>query len=167
MKTCTRCGLDKERDEFYTDKRRSDGLKSWCKLCHGGDTERCRQNRLERDLEVKRTYIEMRREDPDYSDAEKAYFAQWDKENPDLRHGRQLRRKARKRVSEDMDSLVAYGQILYDDPRSYCGGDERITLDHIIPIIQGGEEEWDNLTAACVSCNSSKRDRSLLHFLLR
>jgi hypothetical protein len=33
-KTCRRCGLRKPAEEFYRDKRSSDGLKTECKPCH-------------------------------------------------------------------------------------------------------------------------------------
>lgn len=33
-KRCRRCGDSKSRDEFYSDKRASDGLKTECKSCH-------------------------------------------------------------------------------------------------------------------------------------
>jgi hypothetical protein len=33
-KTCRRCNKFLKVDSFYKDKRRKDGLKSWCKTCH-------------------------------------------------------------------------------------------------------------------------------------
>ena len=33
MKTCTRCKVEKPLDAFSPDKRRSDGVRSWCKPC--------------------------------------------------------------------------------------------------------------------------------------
>jgi len=40
----------------------------------------------------------------------------------------------------------------------YCG-QEANTVDHIIPISKGGISVEDNMIAACVRCNSGKRDR--------
>lgn len=59
-----------------------------------------------------------------------------------------------------------YITMLLDDPCSYCGGVGG-TIDHIVPIKAGGTSEWDNLTAACRSCNASKRDITLIGFLSR
>jgi hypothetical protein len=44
---------------------------------------------------------------------------------------------------------------------SYCGVPAittELVIDHIKPVADGGLTEYDNLTAACVNCNSGKRD---------
>ena len=38
----------------------------------------------------------------------------------------------------------------------YCGSNDRLTLDHVVPKSQGGPDSWDNLVAACVPCNNKK-----------
>ncbi|MCF8240279.1 MAG: HNH endonuclease [Melioribacteraceae bacterium] len=44
---------------------------------------------------------------------------------------------------------------------AYCGrGDLPLTVDHIIPKSRGGEDIWENLTAACLRCNNKKGDRT-------
>ena len=42
----------------------------------------------------------------------------------------------------------------------YCGGPAE-SIDHVIPRSKGGEHSWDNVVAACRSCNVRKRDRML------
>jgi 5-methylcytosine-specific restriction endonuclease McrA len=43
----------------------------------------------------------------------------------------------------------------------YCGrADVTLTVDHILPKSRGGSDSWENLVAACVSCNNSKGDRT-------
>jgi len=60
---------------------------------------------------------------------------------------------------------------LYDDerlkmtaPRAcyYCGSGERLTVDHLIPRVRGGQDGADNLIWACRACNSSKQGRDML-----
>lgn len=43
----------------------------------------------------------------------------------------------------------------------YCGykGDS-LTLDHVLPRSRGGQDNWNNLVAACVSCNINKGNRT-------
>ncbi len=43
----------------------------------------------------------------------------------------------------------------------YCGykGD-KLSIDHIIPRSRGGEDKWENVTTACISCNIRKGDRT-------
>jgi len=45
-------------------------------------------------------------------------------------------------------------------PCVYCGTADAKTIDHIIPVIQGGLHESANLVRACKPCNSSKGGRT-------
>jgi 5-methylcytosine-specific restriction endonuclease McrA len=38
----------------------------------------------------------------------------------------------------------------------YCGSPEDLTFDHVIPRSKGGQTTWDNVVAACASCNLAK-----------
>lgn len=38
----------------------------------------------------------------------------------------------------------------------YCGTDKDLTFDHVIPRRYGGETTWENIVAACSSCNLKK-----------
>jgi len=45
----------------------------------------------------------------------------------------------------------------------YCGrafSTRELTLDHVIPRVQGGENSWTNLVCACVRCNARKGGRT-------
>lgn len=73
--------------------------------------------------------------------------------------------KARAAAPFDLNAL-AYCEIIERDPCVYCGSPSG-SVDHIHPIIAGGDSRWDNLAPACRACNSQKNSASLLHFLLR
>ena len=45
----------------------------------------------------------------------------------------------------------------------YCGkkfSTRELSLDHVLPRVQGGEESWTNLVCACVKCNARKGGRT-------
>jgi predicted phage replisome organizer len=47
----------------------------------------------------------------------------------------------------------------------YCGSEDNLEIDHIIPISHGGKGTDDNLVSACRDCNTSKNNHNILHFL--
>jgi 5-methylcytosine-specific restriction endonuclease McrA len=45
----------------------------------------------------------------------------------------------------------------------YCGqvlpsGD--LTFDHVVPVMQGGRKDWENIVTCCISCNRRKGGRT-------
>jgi 5-methylcytosine-specific restriction endonuclease McrA len=45
----------------------------------------------------------------------------------------------------------------------YCGKEfakSHLTLDHVIPIVQGGRKCWENIVTACKPCNQKKGGRT-------
>ena len=42
----------------------------------------------------------------------------------------------------------------------YCGKGRDLTLDHVLPKSRGGKTIWNNLVAACKSCNGRKGDNT-------
>ena len=48
---------------------------------------------------------------------------------------------------------------------AYCGGTERLGLDHVVALAAGGAHRESNLLVACKSCNSSKHTRPVAEWL--
>lgn len=71
-------------------------------------------------------------------------------------HYRQKNAKG-KTTFEEMQELYKNNPICV-----YCGKNKSNTIDHIKPLSQGGSNNFENLIACCVSCNSKKGDRSLI-----
>ena len=50
----------------------------------------------------------------------------------------------------------------------FCGATmeqgARLTLDHVVPCLMGGDNKETNLVTACLSCNSAKQARSINEF---
>lgn len=40
----------------------------------------------------------------------------------------------------------------------YCGAGDDLSLDHIVPQVNGGDDSFENLVTCCRSCNTRKRD---------
>lgn len=47
----------------------------------------------------------------------------------------------------------------------YCGVQCKLTRDHLTPISRGGSDSIDNITGACLACNTQKNDRTLSEYL--
>lgn len=79
------------------------------------------------------------------------------------------RRNNQRRIQTQVDDATAHDAwviVLRDDCCCYCGRRGKQHIDHVDPLSRGGSPEWHNLTGACQSCNSSKRDKPLLEFML-
>ena len=44
----------------------------------------------------------------------------------------------------------------WDNECAYCGSEENITLDHVVPRSKGGVDYTHNVVACCESCNRDK-----------
>lgn len=66
------------------------------------------------------------------------------------------------RYSDALFLAVKYlGDVGLETVCTYCGDAAGTTVDHIVALHVGGDEGWKNVTPACRSCNSSKRDRPI------
>jgi 5-methylcytosine-specific restriction endonuclease McrA len=45
----------------------------------------------------------------------------------------------------------------------YCGDDDDLTFDHVIPRSRGGLTTWENVVTACAPCNLMKGGRLIHH----
>ena len=43
---------------------------------------------------------------------------------------------------------------------AYCGSNRQLTIDHIIPVAQGGKSSFENCVTACQICNHKKGNRT-------
>lgn len=174
-KQCRMCGEVKPLDDYAIRRDARDGRRSECKKClvkRTSGRDRSAYNRRWRgaNRERLRAYDRERPERPpeyfrDYRAANrKAVLANEQRYRAANREKEIARRHARRDMPLD-DDARAFIRILLRDPCSYCGGSSG-TIDHIVPVADGGTNDCWNLTSACLSCNSRKRTRSLLEYLL-
>lgn len=96
----------------------------------------------------------------------KTYVRDWKRKNPDREALYERRRRAsRLRVGgrHSMDDVLLLLEA-YEWRCAYCGEGGRLTIDHLVPLSRGGSDGIENLIPACLSCNSSKHDRTELEF---
>jgi 5-methylcytosine-specific restriction endonuclease McrA len=55
----------------------------------------------------------------------------------------------------------------HDNKCFYCKAEGVLTMDHVIPASRGGTHSIGNLVPACKSCNSSKRDRTIMEWRMK
>lgn len=47
----------------------------------------------------------------------------------------------------------------------YCGKVDRLTLDHILPLVRGGAHTFGNVVLCCITCNTKKGKKTLREFV--
>lgn len=72
-------------------------------------------------------------------------------------------RRAAKRAAGGTVRLSEWRELLdkYDNKCLCCGTSEGLTLDHVLPIAQGGTNTIDNAQPLCALCNSKKGARHI------
>lgn len=85
---------------------------------------------------------------------------EWRQRNPESYR----EQKVARRYAYDAETR-AYLRIIRKDGCTYCG-DSMQHVDHIDPVVSGGQHHWTNFAPACASCNSSKHSKRLLTWLL-
>jgi 5-methylcytosine-specific restriction endonuclease McrA len=158
-KECTNCKQTKPADEFYKDKRRRDGLYSWCKECFDAhartayhlniDKERAR-SRIYGQSEAGRKNSRKRCRRWYYKNHERAKL---------LARNNQARRRSNDTEIINYESILKRdGYVCY-----LCGlpvKPEDINFDHKIPLSRGGAHTEENIGVTHEWCNKSKKDKT-------
>lgn len=179
-KPCKKCGQLKPLDEFHRNSNIADGHKNSCKECESFFYKQYRlANPRILTLEQKQKQKERLRrlaKTPEF----KAKKSKWYQENKekvrqqtkDYRAARPglnafyVRRYEAKRRGNGIYEIT-HKEIarLREANCFYCGtNQEKITLDHVIPIKLGGRHSIGNLVSACQPCNSSKQDKLIMEW---
>lgn len=173
-KRCTHCGEFKPLDLFY--RHPTGWYRARCRQCESaassvyGKAHREQRRVVEQAYRDRNSDARNARERERYAQgsrvAHRERVARWRAANSELYLVAARRYASKRRALKkggDADG-AAFIDVLLDDPCSYCGQSAE-SVDHIEPLIRGGANDWTNLTAACLSCNASKRERPLLVWL--
>ena len=130
--------------------------------------ERARENKrrsAEKHRDKKRAADRKRAKTDEHRAKRRAYMAEYRAKNREKVNAYQRERNRLNRGAPLDATAKGYAGIVASDPCAYCGG-IGTELEHIVPVTAGGDSSWDNLAWACRTCNASKYNKSLLHFLL-
>ena len=150
MKTCTKCGVEKHAESFYTDRQKSDNLSSQCKNCKSKGNKRWADANPEKMLTYRHKWLQNNPE------KRKVAALSWQKRNPQSAVNYQSRRRSK--LKGMLSGCVSDRELhqMRESCCAYCGARGDIHIDHIIPIAKGGAHSIGNLQPLCASCNQSK-----------
>lgn len=174
MKICTKCGLQKEVEQFYRDSTKKDALSPSCKDCYRKYYGEIRASKLLKKKayrEKNAARIAAYRAEHYAMNRERAieYAAEWAKENPIRRRVAQSARRAREKNSggtftaSDLHRIVEAQKWKCACCR--CSIKAGYHADHIEPLARGGANDKYNIQALCPTCNMNKKAKDPLLFM--
>ena len=183
-KFCTACKQHRPLSEFYKNNSSKSGFQHYCKSCV--KKYRIRYERENREAinkrakkpnkkyrETKKNYKNIQSKNHEIyreknKEALKSYNRKWKKENKEKVANQAHRRRARKiNASANGNFTEKQWKALIKKTGNKClccekSGDAiKLTIDHIVPISKGGENNIDNIQPLCLSCNASKGDKTI------
>jgi len=94
----------------------------------------------------------------------KTKAAKYVKLNPQMNSAKTQRYRAK--IKDCKTFVISKDELvkLYNQPCNNCGSNDNLAADHIIPISRGGDHSIGNLQTLCKSCNSQKKDRTIMEW---
>lgn len=95
----------------------------------------------------------------------KVEIIDWDlmqyKTDSSLKRTREYRRRTTHIAGDSTSYLKHRKEVFerYGHKCVYCGSEQNLCIDHLVPIVLGGDHYIDNLVVACKKCNSGKAGR--------
>lgn len=171
MKTCSICKIDKPFSEYGKRAALKDGHRSACKECeskkNNGNPDVLAQKKKYRDNnkeKVSKYRKERYQRDKDKEKLYKKDYRATEKGRVGHVKNEQKRRKAVRNT--DDGTITTEGLLeLFDAQNNKCYhcGDEldrdtpnAVHLDHLVPLVKGGQHTMSNVRWSCAYCNLSK-----------
>ncbi len=173
LKCCTGCGVWKAKSGYHRSRHAKDGLASSCKVCKNWASylqrlrtpERLRAQKkawsIAHAAEIKKRRAEQRRLNREAINAAKrekyanTYAKEPQKYLSSVHKRRALVEDGGSYSQEEWDALCAR----YGNKCLWCDAKTALTVDHVVPLSQGGSNTIDNLQPLCARCNRAKYSR--------
>lgn len=93
----------------------------------------------------------------------RAKSAKWQAANRDKSNAKTHRRRTRKTNAGGSFTASEWRKLCkrYDGRCLRCGEKTKLTADHVIPVSKGGSSNISNIQPLCLSCNSSKGNKTI------
>jgi 5-methylcytosine-specific restriction endonuclease McrA len=159
VKACTTCHVKKPLEAFGIRREAVDGRQSRCKTCQ---QQRQKAFRVANPEYVRQRDAHYRQV---YAEKIPARQARWRQAHPGKSQEYQATRRARQRRVGTIEPIDR--DYVYKRDRgvcSLCGRKVRkkdISIDHIVPLSQGGAHCLTNVTLVHLQCNTRKRTRAV------
>jgi len=169
---CNKCKEEKSLDVFPKNKKCRGGRERTCKKCtyKGREKKEQKENqkKLRRKWYLENKNITLERQKKRYQENKErlqAYGRQHAKDNPEIYRAARHRRRMRKRSNGRNDLTADQIRWMFENfPYCvYCGNEDDLTVDHVVPISKGGENTLSNVVPACSDCNNKKRAKLIQH----
>lgn len=175
MKTCSTCKTQKPYTDFRADVRYSDGYMGQCNTCRNAKKSEYHLNNKEKIKATKAVWRANNKEKlvsyrikyhAKYPDKITATRRNWESKNREAI--RNIKATRRSRLEANAVYVISRKELhkLHNSACIYCGSFDRISMDHVVPIYRGGSHGIGNLVSACLACNSSKKDRTIMEWRL-
>lgn len=151
-KACSKCKQILPLSNFGNDSQTKSGLRYRCKNCENKYSRDYKKANKRKSLD---SYHRWYLRNKEY----KAHYNKCYRESNRMVY--RLADQRRRELLKVNSCIITDKEIikLLSKPCFYCQDTGRITIDHIVPLSRGGRHSIGNLLPACVSCNSSKRQR--------
>ena len=161
-KVCARCGHDKPSDCFANNATRSDGLSGFCGDCQNQAIAVWKRNNP--DVVRAQARVDTRRQRRLRPWIKAEADRKYREKHPDVIHANRWKRKAIKRAAfvERVHRSVVFERC--GGACHMCGAmvdPDNWHLDHVLPLVRGGEHSYANTAVACPSCNMQRGPKTM------
>ena len=173
FKICGHCHKTLPIINFGKRSRTPTGLRSTCKQCESMLSAQSQKEYRSRPevKQHKKAYDAAYTQQPEQKQRKKELNFIWKQNNPGKAKAISDNDRHRRRLLKKTSDLSTKDLAIWTEEQpklcSYCGQScsTNFHIDHIDPLSKGGTHTLDNLTIACLTCNSSKNNKSLLFWL--